>query len=66
LKAPDAEYGDPTAIYAPGSTYEAKFEVDEDRGGGSCEMGLSYDNGTTFCVIKSIAGGCLTSDSYDS
>lgn len=33
--------------------------------GGSCQLSLSYDNGTTFKVIKSMEGGCPLTSEYD-
>jgi hypothetical protein len=34
------------------------------HGGGSCQMSLSYDNGATFRVIKSMIGGCPLTKTY--
>lgn len=33
--------------------------------GGSCQLSLSYDNGATFKVIKSMEGGCPLTKNYD-
>lgn len=33
--------------------------------GGSCQLSLSYDNGATFKVIKSMEGGCPLTTQYD-
>lgn len=35
------------------------------HGGGSCQLSLSYDNGATFRVIKSMIGGCPLTTTYD-
>jgi hypothetical protein len=34
------------------------------HGGGSCQLSLSYDNGTTFYVIQSMEGGCPLVTTY--
>ncbi|KAK2787790.1 hypothetical protein FQN52_007101 [Onygenales sp. PD_12] len=49
---------DPVATYAAGSTNTLKLTGTATHGGGSCQLSLSYDNGQTFRVIKSIIGGC--------
>ncbi|KAK2809323.1 hypothetical protein FQN50_003965 [Emmonsiellopsis sp. PD_5] len=48
----------PVATYAAGSTNTLKLTGTATHGGGSCQLSLSYDNGKTFKVIKSIIGGC--------
>jgi hypothetical protein len=35
------------------------------HGGGSCQLSLSYNNGTSFHVIESIEGGCTLQFKYD-
>lgn len=35
------------------------------HGGGSCQLSLSYDNGATFKVIKSMEGGCPLKPTWD-
>ena len=47
-----------TATYEAGSTYLMKLDGSAMHDGGSCQISLSYDNGMTFRVIKSIIGGC--------
>lgn len=43
--------------YVAGETYEAKLEIGAHHNGGSGQFSLSYDNGETFYVIKSVEGG---------
>lgn len=54
-----------TATYATGSTYNMSLEGSATHGGGSCQLSLSYDNGATFRVIKSMIGGCPLVSTYD-
>lgn len=35
------------------------------HGGGSCQLALSFDNGESFHVIKSMEGGCPLTTTYD-
>lgn len=35
------------------------------EGGGSCQISLSYDNGTSFRVLQSIIGGCTQKDDLE-
>lgn len=44
--------------YEAGSEQTLQLEGSATHGGGSCQISLSYDNGTTFRVIESIIGGC--------
>lgn len=53
------------AEYAAGSTYNATLAGTATHGGGSCQFSLSYDDGATFKVIKSIIGGCPLQSSYN-
>ncbi|KAF2497559.1 hypothetical protein BU16DRAFT_456589, partial [Lophium mytilinum] len=55
----------PTASYNPGETYNITIVGGATHGGGSCQISLSYDNGVTFKVIKSIIGGCPIALTYD-
>ncbi|KAI5817188.1 hypothetical protein BZA77DRAFT_263208, partial [Pyronema omphalodes] len=56
----------PRRTYVAGQQYSFKVVDSPDapqagqgnHGGGSCQFSLSYDNGKTFKVIKSIMGGC--------
>ena len=54
-----------TVTYAAGSTYNMTLAGDTMHGGGSCQLSLSYDNGATFRVIKSMIGGCPLISTYD-
>ncbi|KAI5805103.1 hypothetical protein EDC01DRAFT_642009 [Geopyxis carbonaria] len=53
-----------TATYAAGSTYDLEIVGEAVHGGGSCQLSLSYDNGQTFHVIKSIMGSCPIQRNY--
>ena len=54
-----------TVTYSAGSTYNMTLEGSATHGGGSCQLSLSYDNGATFRVIKSMIGGCPLTSTYD-
>jgi hypothetical protein len=54
-----------TAMYSAGSTYNMTLEGSAMHDGGSCQISLSYDNGATFKVIKSMIGGCPLTTTYD-
>ncbi|KAI1434937.1 hypothetical protein GGR50DRAFT_355511 [Xylaria sp. CBS 124048] len=58
LGTPD---GAAVATYAPGQSYTMSVEGGAFHNGGSCQLSLSYDKGTTFTVIKSFIGNCPTS-----
>ncbi|KAF2143221.1 lytic polysaccharide monooxygenase, partial [Aplosporella prunicola CBS 121167] len=47
-----------SANYTAGETYNMMLEGSANHGGGSCQLALSYDEGETFKVIKSVVGGC--------
>lgn len=51
--------------YTAGQTYNMSLAGTATHGGGSCQLSLSYDNGQTFKVIKSMIGGCPLTSSYD-
>nr|OQO15673.1 hypothetical protein B0A51_16803 [Rachicladosporium sp. CCFEE 5018] len=55
----------PVATYTAGSRYNISLEGSATHLGGSCQLSLSYDEGKTFKIIKSIIGGCLLTSSYD-
>lgn len=55
----------PSIIYEAGSSYNMSLEGSAVHGGGSCQISLSYDNGATFRVIKSMIGGCPLKSTYD-
>lgn len=54
-----------TATYRAGSNYTMTLSGSAIHIGGSCQLSLSYDNGATFKVIKSMIGGCPISKAYD-
>ncbi|KAI9731407.1 MAG: hypothetical protein M1834_005313 [Cirrosporium novae-zelandiae] len=51
----------PVTIYKAGSTYNMTIAGRATHKGGSCQLSLSYDDGKTFKVIKSMVGGCPSS-----
>ncbi|TKA32745.1 hypothetical protein B0A50_00970 [Salinomyces thailandicus] len=51
--------------YTAGSTYNMTLAGSATHAGGSCQMSLSYDNGASFRVIKSMIGGCPLTTTYD-
>jgi hypothetical protein len=54
------------AIYKAGETAGMTLNAPgAAHGGGSCQISLSYDNGDTWKVIKSIEGGCPITLTYD-
>jgi len=54
-----------TTTFVAGSTYNMTLAGSATHGGGSCQLSLSYDNGVTFRVIKSMIGGCPLTSKYD-
>ena len=56
---------DTVITYTAGSTYNMSLAGSATHGGGSCQLSLSYDNGATFRVIKSMIGGCPLASTYD-
>ncbi|KAK1091388.1 hypothetical protein LTR48_006399 [Friedmanniomyces endolithicus] len=55
----------PTTKYTAGSTYNMSLDGYATHGGGSCQVSLSYDNGASFHVIKSMIGGCPLVSTYN-
>ncbi|KIV87213.1 hypothetical protein PV11_02775 [Exophiala sideris] len=53
------------ATYYAGNTYNMTIAGTANHDGGSCQLSLSYDNGVTFKVIKSMIGGCPITTTYD-
>ena len=53
------------AEYTPGGSYELSIAGSATHGGGSCQVSLSYDNGKTFRVIKSMLGSCPLPRNYN-
>jgi hypothetical protein len=54
-----------TVGYTAGDTYNITLSGSVTHGGGSCQLSLSYDNGTTFKVIQSMEGGCPLQSKYN-
>ncbi|KAA8649266.1 hypothetical protein EYZ11_005544 [Aspergillus tanneri] len=54
-----------TAEWAAGQTYNITLAGSATHGGGSCQLSLSYDNGSTFKVIQSMMGGCPLTSEYN-
>ncbi|KAI9747902.1 MAG: hypothetical protein M1835_001942, partial [Candelina submexicana] len=50
--------------YTTGSSYNMSVAGGATHDGGSCQISLSYDNGATFRVIRSMVGGCPLKDTY--
>ncbi|PGG97454.1 DNA-directed RNA polymerase [Blastomyces parvus] len=59
----DARKGS-TATYNAGGTYSVELTGSATHSGGSCQLSLSYDNGASWKVIKSMMGGCPLVSSY--
>lgn len=53
------------AEFVAGSDHNLTLSGSATHNGGSCQISMSYDNGATFRVIKSIIGGCPLVNSYD-
>ena len=53
------------ADYALGSQQILSLAGSATHGGGSCQVSLSYDNGRTFRVVKSMIGGCPLAKQYN-
>lgn len=50
--------GKPTASYTPGQSSSITISGGANHGGGSCQISLSYDQGKSWTVIKSVIGSC--------
>ncbi|KAI1395194.1 lytic polysaccharide monooxygenase [Hypoxylon fuscum] len=61
LKLLGTPEGASVKTYAPGGQYSMSVEGGAAHNGGSCQLSLSYDKGSTFTVIKSFIGNCPTS-----
>ncbi|KAI5783682.1 putative extracellular protein, partial [Geopyxis carbonaria] len=58
LKDLNTPEGGSVRDYSPGGEYDLKIDGSAVHGGGSCQASLSYDQGTTWTVIKSWIGNC--------
>ncbi|KAF9932971.1 hypothetical protein BGZ75_001832 [Mortierella antarctica] len=45
--------------YSAGQTIKTEYSVGASHGGGHCQWALSYDNGKTWIVIKTVIRDCL-------
>ncbi|KAH8195364.1 hypothetical protein TruAng_010471 [Truncatella angustata] len=54
----DSAEGASVATWAPGSQQTVKIEGGANHGGGSCQISLSYDSGSTWTAIYSKQGNC--------
>ncbi|OOF92646.1 lytic polysaccharide monooxygenase, partial [Aspergillus carbonarius ITEM 5010] len=52
------------ATYSPGGEYDLELQGSATHDGGSCQVSLSYDQGSNFQVIHSMLGGCPLTESY--
>ncbi|KAI1269575.1 lytic polysaccharide monooxygenase [Xylariaceae sp. FL1019] len=60
LKLIGTPEGASVATYSPGQQTSVEIEGGAFHNGGSCQLSLSYDKGSSFTVIKSFIGGCPT------
>ncbi|KAH8920358.1 lytic polysaccharide monooxygenase [Atractiella rhizophila] len=51
--------GTPTATFAAGEASSLTLRGSASHNGGSCQISLSFDGGSTFRVIKSYIGNCV-------
>jgi hypothetical protein len=51
--------------YIAGHSYAVNISGSATHLGGTCQLSISYDNGTSFQVIKSMIGGCPLKSTYD-
>ncbi|KAG8428063.1 hypothetical protein J3459_006101 [Metarhizium acridum] len=58
LKVLNSPQGKPVDEWNAGEEYSFKIAGQAYHSGGSCQASLSYDNGTTYKVIKSYEGNC--------
>jgi hypothetical protein len=47
------------STFKAGQTIQTKYSVGAPHGGGHCQWALSYDNGKTWVVIKTMIRECL-------
>lgn len=52
------------ADYSPGQEYDLELQGSATHNGGSCQIGLSYDQGKTFRVIHTMLGECPQAKKY--
>lgn len=60
------QYSEPAVeTYVAGRNYYANITGMATHLGGTCQLSISYDNGTSFQVIKSMIGGCPLKPIYN-
>lgn len=52
----------PVREYSAGGTYQLILAGSATHAGGSCQLSLSYDGGSSWEVFKSFIGGCVNPD----
>ncbi len=56
--------GPSVLTYTAGQTYNITLDGSATHEGGSCQISLSYDGGSTWSVVHSMIGGCPLSKHY--
>jgi hypothetical protein len=54
----DTKQGQSVVTWQPGQTYNWTLTGSATHSGGSCQVSLSYDRGSTWTVLHSYIGGC--------
>lgn len=61
----DTPQGQSVANYQPGQKYSFTITGSATHNGGSCQVSLSFDRGSTWTVIQSFIGNCPLRESWD-
>ncbi|KAI9230443.1 MAG: hypothetical protein DHS80DRAFT_9289, partial [Piptocephalis tieghemiana] len=56
----EQDAGDPTASFYAGQTIPFRIQGTDNHQGGHCQFALSYDNGHTWAVLRTVLEDCLT------